>query len=86
MSLTPGEGTELEEAIMQADLANKQADTNYKQGLLRYEPWKVALGGLVGGAALLGACLTFLNWVRPAAPTQPMFPPGTVITIPGAAR
>ncbi len=27
---------------MRADLENKQADTAYKLGLLRYEPWKFA--------------------------------------------
>jgi hypothetical protein len=43
---------------MRAELANKQADTNCKQGLLRYEPWKVALGGVVGGAALMGAIIS----------------------------
>jgi hypothetical protein len=71
---------------VKADIANEQVDTAHKQGLLRYEPWKVALGGLISGAALMGACLSFLNWVRPVPPpVAPMFPPGTVITIPGTA-
>jgi hypothetical protein len=30
-------------------------DTAYKQGLLRYEPWKLVLGGAAAGAAILGA-------------------------------
>jgi hypothetical protein len=47
--------------LMQADIANKIADTEYKKGLLEYEPWKVmatvmlatasvftVLGGIVG--------------------------------------
>lgn len=51
----------LKDEIMRADIANKEADTQYKQGLLRFEPWKIVVtamaagGGLfAGGAAALG--------------------------------
>jgi hypothetical protein len=46
---------ELKVAQMRADIANKEADTAYKQGLLRYEPWKLVLGSAAAGAAMLGA-------------------------------
>ncbi len=29
-----------------ADIANKETDTAYKQGLIRHEPWKVLAAGL----------------------------------------
>jgi hypothetical protein len=49
---------------MRADIANKKADTEYKRGLLRYEPWKVALTGLGAGAALTLALSTLLNFLH----------------------
>jgi hypothetical protein len=49
---------------MRADIANKNADTEYKRGLLRYEPWKVALTGLGAGAALTLALITLLNFLH----------------------
>ena len=42
-------------ALMRADLENKQADTAYKLGLLRYEPWKVFATAVAASAALFGA-------------------------------
>ena len=42
-------------ALMRADLENKQADTTYKLGLLRYEPWKVFTTAVAASAALFGA-------------------------------
>ena len=42
-------------ALMRADLQNKQADTAYEQGLLRYEPWKVFTTAVAASAALFGA-------------------------------
>jgi hypothetical protein len=40
---------------MHFDIAAKDADTAYKKGLLRYEPWKLVLGGLLGAGAGLMA-------------------------------
>ncbi len=42
-------------AILRADLANKEADTEYKRGLLRYEPWKVFATAITASAAFFGA-------------------------------
>ncbi len=42
-------------AVMRADLENKQADTAYKLGLLRYEPWQVFTTAIAASAALFGA-------------------------------
>lgn len=49
---------------MRADIDNKRADTEYKRGLLRYEPWKVALTGLGAGAALTLAMIALLNYLH----------------------
>ena len=49
------EERELRMALMRADLENKQADTAYKLGLLRYEPWKVFTTAVAASAALFGA-------------------------------
>jgi hypothetical protein len=46
---------ELRMELMKADIPNKDADTAYKQGLLKYEPWKLILGGMAAGGAVLGA-------------------------------
>lgn len=64
---------------MKADIANKQADTEYKKGLLRFEPWKIVLGGFAAGATVVGAIVALEGYLNPRAPA---FPPGTVITIP----
>jgi hypothetical protein len=50
---------------------------------LRWEPWK-ALAAMVAAAAVFtGGVLALSNWLHPAN-QPPMFPPGTVITIPAA--
>jgi hypothetical protein len=46
---------------MKADIANKEADTAYKQGLLRYEPWKVVSAAFVAGAAVMGAAVALVG-------------------------
>ena len=56
MSGTPDANErELRMALMRADLENKQADTAYKLGLLRYEPWKVFATAVAASAPLFGA-------------------------------
>ncbi len=44
---------ELEEKILK--IANLQADTTLKQIETRTEPWKVVVGGVAAGGALVGA-------------------------------
>jgi len=47
--------------LLKADIANKQADTEYKRGLLRYEPWKVVAISFGAGAAVMGAAVGLLG-------------------------
>lgn len=50
--MTDDEERELKAQLMTADIANKNADTAYKQGLLRYEPWRIVITALAAGGAL----------------------------------
>ena len=50
-------------ALMRADLENKQADTAYEQGLLRYEPWKVVTTAFGAGFALCGGLVALLTFI-----------------------
>lgn len=66
--MTEDERQELRDELMQADIANKHADSEYKRGLLRFEPWKIVItafaagGGVaVGGAAALGLLLHLMG-------------------------
>lgn len=43
--------------LMTADIRNKNADTAYKDGLARWEPWKVVMAGFAAGAATLTAAM-----------------------------
>jgi hypothetical protein len=43
--------------LMVADIANKKADTAYKDGLAKWEPWKVLATGFAAGAATLTAAV-----------------------------
>jgi hypothetical protein len=54
---------ELKMAVMRADLANKAADTDYKRGLLKYEPWKIVLAAFLSGAATLGAIVGLMTFI-----------------------
>jgi F0F1-type ATP synthase membrane subunit c/vacuolar-type H+-ATPase subunit K len=51
---------------------------------MRAETIKIGIALFAALAAAVGAGIAVSNWARPTAP-QPMFPPGTVITIPPAA-
>jgi len=53
--------------LMRADISNKQADTAYKLGLLRYEPWKVVAVAFGAGAAIMGASVALVTAVLRAA-------------------
>jgi negative regulator of sigma E activity len=48
------EERELKLDQMRADIQNKRMDTEYKRGLLRWEPWKVMVAALAATAALFG--------------------------------
>jgi hypothetical protein len=61
MSAAEDEERALRIALMQADIANKEADTAYKQGLLRYEPWKVVGVAFGAGAAVMGAAVALVS-------------------------
>jgi hypothetical protein len=53
-------------ALMQADAENKRMDTRYKEGLHRYEPWKLMAAAFGAGAAVIiaatGAAALILRW------------------------
>jgi hypothetical protein len=91
--VTDDEIRELKAKLMEADIANKAADSAYKLGLLKYQPWKLVITTVVSAllaiAAAIGAGVGVGNliWAHrdPPSSSQPMFPPGTVITIPPAA-
>jgi hypothetical protein len=59
---------ERKERLAMAQISNLDADTDYKRGLLRFEPWKIVIasaaagGALVaGGAAALGLILHLMG-------------------------
>jgi hypothetical protein len=69
MSDATDEERELRIALMRADIGNKEADTAYKQGLLRYEPWKViALAAGAGAGAMAAAVALMTALVRLLVP------------------
>ena len=47
--------------LLKVDIANKQADTAYKEGLLRYEPWKVVGVAFGAGATVMGAAVALVS-------------------------
>lgn len=47
--------------LMQTDIENKRADTDYKRGLLRFEPWKIAFTAFGAGAAFVAALVVLLG-------------------------
>lgn len=59
--MSDDEERELRMALMRADIANKTADTALKEGLLRFEPWKVVLAAFLSGAATIGAIVGLLT-------------------------
>ena len=52
-----------QEDLMAAQIENLRADTDYKRGLLAWEPWKVAVGAFLSGAATLGALVGLLTFI-----------------------
>jgi hypothetical protein len=55
MSYTEDEERRLRIELMQADIENKRADTDYKRGLLRFEPWKIVIAAFAAGGIIFGA-------------------------------
>lgn len=77
----------LKMALIRADTANKNADSDYKKGLLRYEPWKVAFTGLAAGAALAGVFIALGGYLhRDPAPPQIIFQPGSIQVLPAPVK
>lgn len=48
---------------MQADIANKQADTDLKREQLRWEPWKALSVAFSAGVAVATGLLTLGAWL-----------------------
>jgi hypothetical protein len=48
----------------QAHIENMQADTEYKRGLLRFEPWKLMVTALGAGAALTLALIALMSYLH----------------------
>lgn len=66
---------------MSADIENKKADTEYKRGLLRFEPWKIVITAVAAGGILGGAIVGALSYVG----RQPQPPTPIVIQLPPPA-
>lgn len=47
-----------------AIIENMRADTEYKRGLLRFEPWKLTVTALGAGAALTIALIALLTYMH----------------------
>ncbi len=54
MDYTADDEQRLKVMQMHADIDNKMADTAYKQGLLKYEPWKIVISAFAASAAVFG--------------------------------
>ncbi len=54
---------EMRMLLMAADIANKNADTAYKDGLLKYEPWKVVIVSADTGAGLMVALTALATFI-----------------------
>lgn len=49
--------------LMQAEIANKRADTDLKREQLRWEPWKALSVAFGAGAAVATGLLTLGGWL-----------------------
>jgi formate/nitrite transporter FocA (FNT family) len=52
-----------EEDERAAHIENMQADTEYKRGLLKYEPWKIVVTAMGAGAALTLAIIALFTFL-----------------------
>lgn len=55
------------------------ADTDYKRGLTRYEPWKIVVAAFAAGGVLFGALVGGLTYFAARHPAPPI-----VIQLPAA--
>jgi hypothetical protein len=65
--MTDAERQELKDRLLMADLANKTADTAYKNVLVRIEPWKAMAIAFGAGAAVMGAAVGLVAAIFRAA-------------------
>jgi hypothetical protein len=63
MPLTDDERLDLQESLMRADLANKQADTALKTEQMRWEPWKALSAAFGAGVAVASGLIAATAWV-----------------------
>ena len=52
-----------EEDEREAHIENMNADTDYKRGLTRYEPWKLVITAFGAGAAVTLAMLALATFI-----------------------
>ena len=83
--MTEAERQELKDEILMADLKLKQTQHDLYSTQYRWEPWKALAAMIATAAVIAGTILALSNYLHPAN-QQPMFPPGTVITIPPAPK
>jgi hypothetical protein len=61
--LTDDEERELKGQLMQADIANKRADTALKDEQRRWEPWKALSAAFGAGLAVASGLIALAAWV-----------------------
>jgi hypothetical protein len=49
--------------LMQADIANKEADTDLKREQLRWEPWKALSAAFGAGVAVASGLIALAAWI-----------------------
>ena len=57
------EEQELRMALLKADIANKEADTELKREQLRWEPWKALSAAFGAGVAVASALIAAGAWL-----------------------
>jgi hypothetical protein len=60
---------------MQAANENRPTDTDYKRGLLRFEPWKIVIAAFAAAGIIFGALGYKLSSTPPAPIIQQLSPP-----------
>lgn len=61
--MTEDELRDLKGKLMQADIANKNADTALKSEQLRWEPWKAMSAAFGAGVAVASALIAGGGWL-----------------------
>lgn len=61
--MTDDEERELKGRLMQADIANKTADTALKDEQRRWEPWKALSAAFGAGLAVATGLIALATWV-----------------------